>query len=169
MGSVQPIQLHFRPHATEGVVERVCSAWEGTPYRHGQCARGIGVDCIHFGAAVLDELYGSRYSRDLRSLPPDACVHNRRGVEIAMRSLLRAYPAIERVEDGSVEPGDLLVFSPLLHGAPAAPAHLMVAGGHGRLWHASHPRVCFTGYFMSTQEALLAVYRAADKDKWSPC
>lgn len=166
MGSVQQIPLRFSRHEVEGVVEQACSAWDGTPYRHGQCAIGIGVDCIHFGAAVLDTLYGSLYSKDLRSLPPDACVHNRHGVEVAMRSLLRAYPAVKRCSDGSVEPGDLLVFAPVLQGAPAAPAHLMVAGGHGRLWHATHPRVCFTGYLMSTQEALLAVYRAEDKEKW---
>lgn len=147
-------------------MEAACSAWLGTPYLHGRCARGIGVDCIHFGAAVLDELYGVHHSKNLQSLPPDACVHNKKGVQAALRAMLKAYPSIRRADDGVFEPGDLLVLGPVVRGERAEAAHLMVAGKRGRLWHATPPQVCFTGYVLSDNEELLAVYRSSDKEVW---
>lgn len=165
VGSLSHLRLRFQTSDFDSLVDEVCSSWEGTRYQHGKCAKGIAVDCIHFGAAVLDELYGMENSKNLRSLPPDACVHNRRGVEIATRSLLRAYP-MRRVEDSSLEAGDLLILGPWVEGRPAAAGHLMVAGSCGTLWHATVPKVVKTGYSIPSTEALLAVYRAQDKDKW---
>lgn len=164
VGSVLPVL--FRDHAVVDLVEQACSVWEGTPYQHGQCSLHYGVDCIHFGAAVLDALYGVRHSKNLRSLPPDACVHNRKGVQKALKLMLETYPGIRRSDDGFIEPGDLLVLGPVVSGERAEAAHLMVVGQRGRLWHATPPRVCFTGYVISDHEELLAVYRSSDKEVW---
>lgn len=166
MSRTQILHLRYIPTLTECWVEEACARWEGTPYMHGRCVIGRGVDCIHFAAAVLDELYGSAHAKLLQSLPADACVHNRRGVELATRAMLRAYPNISRVTDGTVEAGDLVILSPVVHGQPAAAGHLLVAGGQGRLWHANPPRVSCTGYGISDTQALLCVYRSHDKEKW---
>lgn len=165
MGDLRPLGLTFRTTPHDSLVESICSSWQGTPYQHGKCCRRHAVDCIHFGAAVLDELYGTEHSKNLRSLPADACVHNRRGVEQATRALLRSYP-MQRVPDRSLEAGDLLIFGPLVSGQAAAAGHLMVAGRPGVLWHATIPCVVSTGYLIRNTEALLAVYRAQDKEKW---
>lgn len=143
-------------------VEEVCLGWVGTPYKLGRCVKQRYVDCIHFGAAVLDELYGICHSKDLKSLPPDACIHNRRGVQKALRSLLEAYPSHRRVRDGSLEAGDLVVTGPQQGG----PSHLLIASRRGVLWEASRTGVRASGYGIFSLERLVAVYRAQDKHLW---
>lgn len=163
--SHQTLQLVFRETGLEGLVEKACSRWEGTPYRHGRCQVAAGVDCLHFAAAVLDALYGTEHSKNLSSLPADACVHNRSGVEAATRALLRCYP-MRRVRDDSLEAGDLVITGPY---QTRTASHLMVAGQAGRLWHATVPKVGFTGYSVGLSESLICVYRAVDKELWNPC
>lgn len=154
------LPLVWRHTGFEEVVERACAEWAGTPYRHGKCIRGKAVDCIHFGAAVLDRLYGSAHAKDLKSLPPDACVHNRVGVWKAVRSLLSTYPVV-RAEDGFMEAGDLVITG------PGTPSHLIVVGDYGRLWQAQMPCVAFTGYSIPKGIQVLAVYRAQNKELWT--
>jgi hypothetical protein len=146
-------------------VEDICLSWEGTAYRPNRSLRGSGVDCLHFAASVLDDLYGTRHSKDLNSLPPDACVHNKKGVIVAARALFEKYPSIERVRDHTVEAGDLVVFG--AEAALNATQHLMVAGTPGRLWHASPPRVHYTGVVVPPNLKFVCSYRASDKEKWS--
>lgn len=159
---ILPFQFVETEHAKK--VESLCRIWKGTPYRLNDCTPGVGVDCIHFVAAILDSLYGERHSKNLKSLPPDACVHNKLGVLKAGRALFAAYPGMERVEDSTLEAGDLVATGP----AQKEPTvgHLMIAGGPGKLWQAISVGVCFTGYGIPDNQMLVAVYRATDKYKW---
>lgn len=155
--------LLFRPTKWDEKVEQVCQAWEGTPYKLNRSVKGVGVDCLHFAASVLDALYGEKHSKNLNSLPPDACVHNRAGVISAGRALLQAYD-VQRVEDRTIEAGDLVLFG--RSSGVDTTQHLMVAGSSGRLWHATTPRVHFTGLVVPGNLKFVCVYRATDKDKW---
>lgn len=163
IAKTQILQFRYEERPWTRRVEEVCRSWSGTPYKLGRCVKQRYVDCIHFGAAVLDELYGINHSKDLRSLPPDACIHNRRGVQKALRALLEAYPSHRRVRDGSLEAGDLVVTGPQQGG----PSHLLVASRRGVLWEASSHGVRASGYGIFTVERLVAVFRAQDKHLWN--
>lgn len=147
----------------EDKVEAACSSWGGTPYKLNKCLQGRYVDCLHFAAAVLDLLFGASHSKNLQSLPPDACVHNRRGVESALRALLRAYPQT-RIQDGTVEAGDLVVWGRRTQ--KSGPSHILVASTKSKLWHATPPAVAFCGYSVPDSHRLLAVYRSKHKHLW---
>lgn len=155
--------LSYLPSPWAAKVERACAEWAGTPYRLNKCTRGRYVDCLHFAAAVLDSLFGTDHSRGLKSLPPDACIHNRRGVEAALRALLRTYPH-RRIKDGSVEAGDLVIWGRASE--RSGPSHLLVASLQSKLWHAARPAVCFCGYMIPDSHRLLAVYRSEEKHLW---
>ena len=154
-----------RPTKWDSRVESICESWEGTPYRLNRGRRGLGVDCLHFGASVLDELYGIKHSKDLNSLPPDACVHNRKGVIVAARALFSKYPAMERVQDSFVEAGDLVCLGKA--DTLNSTQHLMVAGRPGKLWHATIPHVHSIGIMIPLDLKLVCIYRASDKEKWA--
>lgn len=166
MASSRTTVLHFNyiPQPWMQIVEDRCLSWKGTPYKLNACEKGRGVDCIHFVAAVLDELYGVEHSKNLKSLPPDACVHNKKGILEAGRALLNAYPHI-RVDDNSLEAGDLVLFGPP---STLTTSHLLIASTQGRLWQATKTAlgVLVSGYGTNEDQALVAVYRATDKEKW---
>lgn len=159
-----PLGLVFAPNPWDARVDAVCQTWKGTPYKLNKCLKGIGSDCIHFVAAVLDELYGLEHSKNLKSLPPDACVHNKKGVMKAGRALLQAYPTHERVEDGTIEAGDLLLTGPVSD-TPTT-SHLLIAGSRGKLWQCNAAGVHFTGYGIPDSEMRVGLYRASDKELW---
>ena len=50
------IPFRFQEGPWDSKVERICSQWKGTPYKLNMCHPGVGVDCVHFVAAVLDLL-----------------------------------------------------------------------------------------------------------------
>ena len=166
MASSRTTVLQFaykdRPWALR--VDDICWSWERTPYKLNACKKKAGVDCIHFVAAVLDELYGVEHSKNLKSLPPDACVHNKEGVLAAGRALFEAYPH-QRVEDKSIEAGDLVLLGPP---STKTTSHLLIASTHGRLWQSTKTPlgVLVSGYGINEDQMLVAVYRATDKEKW---
>lgn len=159
---VLPFRYVETPYAD--LVESKCMPWKGTPYSLSSCTKKVGVDCIHFVAAVLDDLYGEKHSKNLKSLPPDACVHNKAGVMRAGRALFQAYPAFSKVSDNTIEAGDLVVLGPAQEEPTAG--HLLIAGSRGKLWQAIAVGVCFTGYGVDESQMLVSVYRAGDKEKW---
>jgi len=157
------LPLTFRPTMWDDAVHRICLSWEGTPYRLNGCVKKGGVDCLHFAAAVLDELYGSEHSKELKSLPTDACIHNKVGVMVAARALFERYP-VERITEGIVESGDLVLLG--RSDQLDTTQHLLVAGWRGMLWHADSPRVHATGMNAPPHLKLVCVYRAEDKENW---
>jgi hypothetical protein len=158
------LDLDYLPSIHEDTVHTVCESWKGTPYKLNGKYKGKGVDCLHFAAGVLDELYGTTHSSNLISLPPDACVHNREGIEVATRALFRAYPVV-RVVNGTIEAGDLLVTS--ISPDKRSPSHLRVASKRGMLWEAVHPTVMLSGFCIFDTETVVAVFRATNKYLWS--
>ncbi len=161
----QPLPVLWRPVSAPWVkrLEKVLVSWEETPYVRGQQTKKVGVDCIRFGCAVLDELY----RRPLTSLPiraPDAAMHDAEGAFSVMRQIIRRYPDHDTVTDCTVEPGDILVVGPRSGG----PGHMMIVG-HQRntVWQASGDRVHFTGLSLPDSVTLFRTFRMFDRESWA--
>lgn len=138
----------------------ILASWEGTPYAPGMQQKGMGTDCVRFVCGVLDELVGVWPYRPLETLPHDAAVNNRKGAINAMRTIRKLYD-FERVRDGIVEPGDVIVTGPPRGG----PGHAMIVG-HQRntVWHAAAGKVHWTGLgFVMGCMTVFAVYRLKDR------
>lgn len=151
-------------------IDAILKSWRGTPYGSGQQVRGPqgAVDCVRFGAGVLDDLYG--HCRELpRNLALDSAVHSREAAETQVRAILRLYPELEFVapgEDGlfTVEPGDAIVVGPE-HGGPG---HLMMVGARpNTLWEAIKPEVSEVGSTLDPEQRTLKhVLRANNRALW---
>jgi hypothetical protein len=138
-------------------------SWEETPYCPGQQTKSVGVDCIRFGCAVLDELY-RRPLTDLPIRAPDASMHDPDGAFSVMRQIMRRFPDHVAVEDGSAQPGDVLVVGPRSGG----PGHMMIVGHQpGTVWQAAADRVHFTGLYLPSSATLFRVFRMADRESWA--
>lgn len=107
-------------------------AWMGTPYVHQASAKGAGCDCLGLIRGVWRELYGAEpeappaYTADWS----ERLWKNGAGDEPlldAARRHLRERP------DGTVEPGDVLVFRVMADG-PAK--HCAIASAPARFIHA---------------------------------
>ena len=127
-----------------------------------QACRGAGVDCVRFGACVLDELYGDGMAGAsiMPEIPQDAAWHNRRAVMRVVRLFQRIYP-VTKVVDDVVEPGDVVIVGPRAGG----PAHVLIAGVR-QLWHAIMPAVAPTGLTFSRDMRLFRIYRPQEKHRW---
>lgn len=147
----------------------VLESWLETPYRPGGRQRGPhgGVDCVRFVCEVLDELYGVPRS-NLPTLPNDYAMHQRAGAVAAMRFILRLYEPNEPVNDGALEPGDVVVAAQLGGG----PGHALIVGARpNEIWHAIGRRVQKTGIGILSGDysewKFVAAYRVSDKARWA--
>lgn len=122
----------------------------------GQQAKGRGVDCVRFVAAVLDEMQGTR--TELEKLPRDAAFHAREKCFTAFRLFIRQFDGYEIPEGEPVQPGDVLVVGPVTGG----PGHAIIVGKDGQLWH-SAGSVTRTG--MGCLDAFMYKYKAAFRAK----
>lgn len=164
------MMLNWTPigRAIEARLSEVLQAWDGTPYLIGQQARGVGVDCVRFVCAVLDELAGTPPVA-VETLPQDAAMHTRSGAIATMKLIVKRYEPNERVTDGTIEPGDILVAS-----APGGgPGHAMIAGARRNvLWESSGDGVrrVGLGYLLAGTGPwkLEHVYRPRNKETWVP-
>lgn len=155
-------------HALSWAVERrlgmILESWEGTPYCAGQQVRGVGVDCVRFGTAVLDELYRRTSVTPCPRLPQDISMHDKVGALGGLKFFLRQYPNHVRVNASEVEPGDCIVTGPQGGG----PGHLMIVGPReNTLWQASGHGVHYTGLAMPPSvQTVYSCYRLLDKHLW---
>lgn len=120
-------------------LEHELYSWKGTMYAPGYCEKTIGVDCIHFVAAVLDKLYGTDHHHS--RLPQDTAFHSKKASFGAFKDFLRKYPSV-RVRGDVVQPGDVIICGPI--GKNGGPGHAMIVGSD-RLWHVGHREVCTAG------------------------
>lgn len=171
--STQSLEITSRalqhPLLDEKQIERVLAriryavqSWENTPYREGDCVRGYGVDCVRWTCAVIDHLFG--WTRIMpQNLPSDRSLHDRDGAIEVMKLLISIYEPLERVADGQIEPGDILVMAPLGGG----PGHAMIAGPDPfTLWHVDpNAGVCRTGFGLTDME-LHQILRPEEKHLW---
>lgn len=145
-------------------LDRILASWEDTPYRPGQHVRGVGTYCTAFVCAVLDELYRQPSAALPEDIPIDASMHDPELARSGLRWFLTRYPNHVRVQDGTVEPGDVLVTGPVSGG----PGHAIIAGPRkGTLWQCSGRSVHRAGYSLPETYRLHAVYRMTDRHKWS--
>lgn len=142
-------------------LERPLLAWERTPYRSGQQARGAGVDCVRFVCAILDELFGK--TTPIETLPQDAALHARATAILVMKKIRQLYQPAERVTDGTLEPGDVLVTSR----PGGGPGHALIAGPRRwELWESTLDGVHRTGLGGLADWQLEHVFRPSDKASW---
>lgn len=157
-------RLRWRSSPYDAIVEQVCLGWQGTEYVLGQCKKGVGADCVRFGAAVLSELE----RRPMPKLPivsPDAARFRPQAWNRAAKALLRAFPGFRRFDPCSepVEAGDILLTGP----SNTAPGHMQVVGGEkNRIWHAAGHRVSFTGLVLRADFTTPWAYRSTNRERW---
>jgi len=143
-------KLNIEPLKIAGVTETTCRlreslleteliSWKDTPYVPGQCIIQIGVDCVHFIAAVFDTMTNTFYQVSL--LPQDASFHNKALAEASMRKFFRMYPS-HVVNGDVVQPGDVIICGPV--GKNGGPGHGMIVGKDS-LWHVDGSCVCKAG------------------------
>lgn len=144
-------------------IAKVLQGWYHTPYVAGQQQRGVGVDCVRFFAGVVDELYGTQRV-PLDRMPQDMAMHDREGAIGVLRTMLRTYPELAVVTDGSVEPMDVLVVA---HPA-GGPGHVMLGGPQrNTLWHAGTRHVTKAGWSLDGQwQTVHRVFRFANRRAW---
>jgi len=122
-------------------LEGVINSWKGTPYAPGQQAKGIGVDCVRFVTGIMDEM--SNTTHDYTTLPPDSYLHNPARSHAAVRQIIKLYAPFQKVIDGNIQPGDVLVVGPRQGG----PGHAYIVGCYdNELWDATGPGVKKTSY-----------------------
>ncbi len=113
----------------------ILESWRDTPWVAGQCCKGVGVDCVRFVAAVLDELCGTSHARTLPRLPQDLGVHDAFGAAEAAVSMVRKYPHEDVRRDGIVRPADVIAVT--LH---IGLTHTLIVGPDPSVaWHAVSP------------------------------
>lgn len=146
--------------AIESILVEACS-WIGTPHRAGQQCKGVGVDCTHLAAAVLDHAFRRlgmfhlvvdrgpcpRAAQD-SGMHEDAFGSGGAHMAGAARWMLRRYP-LRLVEgasggaSGGIQPLDVLAMR-LSDGADSRANHAAVAlepfgddASRGRFVHAT--------------------------------
>lgn len=145
-------------------LEEILRDWSTTRYMSGQQSRGVHADCIGFVFGVVDELYG-RPSPPRPVLPPDTAMHSREKALATIKTLRQLYAPNTRIEDGTIEPGDIVVTGQRAGG----PGHVMIVGPYrNTLWHCVNEiGVNQTGLgFAEGAERIFGVYRFDDREKW---
>jgi cell wall-associated NlpC family hydrolase len=86
----------------------VLASWLGTPYRHRAGVKGLGVDCIHFVARVMEELGLLTWREDIMpDYPRDWHLHHTR--ELLSESIEREF-TVRQQPPGCFKNGDILLF-----------------------------------------------------------
>lgn len=113
-----------------GRLAAVLDRWRGTPYMHGQCYVGAGVDCVRFVVAVLDELFAVD-GDPIPVLPGDTSWHDPAGARRVLRLVAKRYAYTRAGE--IVEPGDVAI----LDRPDGTPQHIVIVGPRPHtIWHA---------------------------------
>lgn len=163
--------LSWKPLDFEGadtVIERLRACfqtWDRTPYMAGQRAAGIGVDCVRFVCAVLDEMYGVFHEipREMQ----DRSLHDPEGAQRVVDTIRAYYD--DHIDlpkhDRCVEPGDIVITG----NAQGGPGHAILVGvDRNTLWQATSRgiRMCGLGLLDHFQQICTIV--RPDKTLWLP-
>lgn len=154
----------IQSRAIERRLERILHEWRGTPYMAGQAVKGVGVFCSAFTCRVLDELY-HQDPTPLPEIPDDASFHDPETSARGLRWFLKAFPNHLRVENGIVQPADVVVTGPRSGG----PGHAILVGPQeNTLWEANVGKVAQIGLVIPQAYELHAIYRMSDRRRWLP-
>ncbi len=89
-------------------LRRTLTSWLGTPYRHRAGVKGMGCDCIHFVARVMEELGLLTWRDDIMpDYPRDWHIHNTR--ELLSESIEKEF-TVKQQPPGCFANGDILLF-----------------------------------------------------------
>lgn len=148
--------------AVERRMGRILDSWEGTPYDAGQAQKGVGAFCTAFVVGVLDELYRCAPT-PLPLIPQDAAMHDPDRARAGLRWFLERYPRHERIPNGIMQPGDVLVTGPVGGG----PGHALIVGPReNTIWQCSGQGVHYTGLALPTSYRLHSIYRMTNRTEW---
>ena len=145
----------------------ILDSWERAPYREQasqHIPRTLGINCIGFVCLVLDEWRDAAGDSKMvwpNGLPSDLGMNNPTKAREMMRLLLAAFPEHERVNDGTAQPGDILVVG------QSGPGHAMIVGPRrNTIWHASGTHVHYTGWVLPRHSTHFATYRLKGRDNF---
>lgn len=162
------LELEWTPLDNEDLLMRLADvlvSWNRTPYREGQQCKGYGTDCVRFVCGVLDELQGTK--TPIKTLPQDASLHAPELARASMRKIMTLFGPYDKVEDGKVQPGDILVTGPRNGG----PGHAMIVGfQRNTIWEATSPCVRRIGWSIEAclHNKLYHVIRVRDREtRWA--
>ena len=99
------MKYFFEPIERQQKLRQILQSWLGTPYRHWAGIKGLGADCIHFVARVLEEMGLGPFS--IPRYPKDW--HLNRSDELLLEGILR-HLRVEDVGFESPENGDIILF-----------------------------------------------------------
>lgn len=151
-----------RARRIERRMMKILQTWEHTRYMPGQQMPGVGTDCVRFVCGVLDELYNRKTS--LPRNVQDVALHDRKGAIRTMRHIRKLYPNHEKVTDGIIEPGDVIITGE----QDGGPGHAILVGAEeNTLWQAMYHGVqrCGLGLIQDYQR-VFRIYRFKDKHSW---
>lgn len=147
-------------------INDVCESWIGTPYMKGQRCKDIGVDCVQFTCAILDEL-NNRFigSTKIDRLASDTGANDKEGIfalRIA-RQIMKINPC-EKIPVHCLQPGDILICR---LGNNGGPGHTMFVGGKKNLlYHACNGERQVTKIGLGSVKYGLHAYRFKDRINW---
>lgn len=100
------MQVFFESQKKRDALFSELSGWVGTPFRHRAGVKGLGADCSHFVAAVLNAA-GYKVAFVWPDYPPDWNLHLSK--EVLLDGVMRQITA-EVVTHNKLMDGDLLFF-----------------------------------------------------------
>jgi len=140
----------------EDELREALALWDSTPYAPDQQCAQVGVDCVRFVCAIMDQISGR--STNPRTLPQDAAMHDRAGAVACMKQIMTLYKPIKPLGPHYpyVRGGDVLIVGRRTGG----PGHAMIVGpDQNTIWHATFPRVQRTGMYLDNDHKVFRVYR----------
>lgn len=149
-------------------VAKVLSGWENTPYSEGQRAKRMGADCVQLVVGVLDDLFRMPEKTRIPRVSFDSALHKDSASFPALKALRGGWFGSFQVDDGTVEPGDLVVTKGERHpNAPNRQAHVMIAGSEP--WTALHTLPLQGARITSLQATadIITTYRMKEKNRWA--
>lgn len=145
-------------------IQKVAQSWEGTPYGDGQRTKQQACNCIGLVIGILDELDHRESPTPFPRLRPDAGVHRQDIGFHVIREILKSHPA-DVVDDGSLEPGDVVVLRSSAQG-PDHSTHVLFVTS--RPFQALHVPLRHKAVFTTIRpsDPIVAVYRIRNKQGW---
>jgi NlpC/P60 family putative phage cell wall peptidase len=132
-------------------------SWDGTPWHHAACVKGVGVDCVQLIAGVLDELGVARPALPAYDRTPDGTT-----------LMAMCDKHLDRVAQRDMGPGDIVV----IRWRDGVPHHAGILGDHRHgglsLIHANSApelmRVVEHRLLWTPQMRLVAAFRLPEVD-----
>lgn len=135
--SFEDLRSRCRIETLNSNLETSLRSWEGTKYRDGLCKKGIGVDCVRFVDAVLQEIHGISLP-PLPVFPRQASLHSHTAVTrigLLMQQRFNTRKVRYPSSLDQVSPGTILAAKPRRTARRWA-GHVLIVGPYKKsIWH----------------------------------